>query len=151
MTLEEELKNSTPIPPRTRAIINVMFTASWLDCRMMRNMRPYGLTNPQYNILRILRGSRPNGLSVLDIKNRMIDRSSNVSRLVEKLREQGWADRVPSAEDRRMVTVFITDAGMALLEKIDEEVFSNPDHIPGAHISEAELLQLSQLLDRLRG
>lgn len=150
MTLEEELKNSTPIPPRTRAALNILFTASWLDCRMTRNMRPYGLTNPQYNILRILKGSRPNGLSVLDIKSRMIDRSSNVSRLVEKLREQGLADRIQSEDDRRMVAVYITEKGMDLLEQMNKEVFSVPDHTPGAHMSEEELVLLSGLLDKLR-
>jgi DNA-binding MarR family transcriptional regulator len=151
MTLEEELKNSTPIPPRTRAVLNVLFTASWLDCQMNRDMRKYGLTNPQYNILRILKGSRPDGLSVLDIKSRMIDRSSNVSRLVEKLREQGLVVRTPSSEDRRMVVVTITDSGLELLDKFQKEVMSNEEGFPGTNLSEEEMQQLSVLLDRLRG
>lgn len=151
MTLEEELKNSTPIPPRTRAVLNVLFTASWLDCQMNRDMRKYGLTNPQYNILRILKGSRPDGLSVLDIKSRMIDRSSNVSRLVEKLREQGLVARTPSSADRRMVVVTITDGGLELLDKIQKEVMSNEEGFPGTNLSEEEMQQLSVLLDRLRG
>lgn len=151
MTLEEELKNSTPIPPRTRAVLNILFTASWLDCQMNRDMRIYGLTSPQYNILRILRGSRPNGLSVLDIKSRMIDRSSNVSRLVEKLREQGLVERNPSAQDRRMVVVTITKEGILLLDRIQEEVMSNREGFPEANLSDTEMLQLSDLLDRLRG
>lgn len=151
MTLEEELKNSTPIPPRTRAVLNVLFTASWLDCQMNRDMRKYGLTSPQYNILRILKGSRPDGLSVLDIKSRMIDRSSNVSRLVEKLREQGLVVRTPSSADRRMVVVTITDSGLELLDKIQKEVMSNDEGFPGTNLSEEEMQQLSVLLDRLRG
>ena len=151
MTLEEELKNSTPIPPRTRAVLNILFTASWLDCQMNRDMRTYGLTSPQYNILRILRGSRPNGLSVLDIKSRMIDRSSNVGRLVEKLREQGLVERNPSAQDRRMVVVTITNEGILLLDRIQEEVMSNREGFPDAKLSDTEMLQLSDLLDRLRG
>lgn len=151
MTLEQELKNSTPIPPRTRAVLNILFTASWLDCEMSREMRPYGLTNPQYNILRILKGSRPNGLSVLDIKSRMIDRSSNVSRLVEKLREQELVERTPSAEDRRMVVVTITPKGLELLERMQMELMERRNQTIGASLSDAEMLQLSQLLDRLRG
>ena len=151
MTLEEELKNSTPIPPRTRAVLNVLFTASWLDCQMNRDMRKYGLTSPQYNILRILKGSRPDGLSVLDIKSRMIDRSSNVSRLVEKLREQGLVVRTPSSADRRMVVVTITDSGLELLDKIQKEVMSNEEGFPGTNLSGEEMQQLSVLLDRLRG
>lgn len=151
MTLEEELKNSTPIPPRTRAVLNILFTASWLDCQMNRDMRKYGLTNPQYNILRILKGSRPNGLSVLDIKSRMIDRSSNVSRLVEKLREQGLVERTPSATDRRMVVVTITIEGLRILDQIQAEVLSNQEGFPDANLSDEEMTQLSVLLDRLRG
>ncbi|MBK8192989.1 MAG: hypothetical protein IPK76_07215 [Lewinellaceae bacterium] len=68
MKLEAELKSSKPLPPRQRAVLNILFTASWLDCFLTRHLRPYGLTGPQYNILRILNGSLPKGLSVLDIK-----------------------------------------------------------------------------------
>ena len=70
MKLELELKNSKPLQAHQRATLNIMFTASWLDCMLTRQLRPYGLTGPQYNILRILNGSFPKGLSVLDIKSR---------------------------------------------------------------------------------
>jgi DNA-binding MarR family transcriptional regulator len=150
MTLEEELKNSKPIAPNARAVLNIIFTASWLDCLMSRSMRPYGLTNPQYNILRILKGSYPRGLSVLDIKSRMLDRSSNVSRLVEKLREQGLAERTPSADDRRMVVVNITEKGLDLLEHIGVDIFDNQGQHPGGKMTEAELVQLGLLLDKIR-
>ena len=150
MTLEEEIKNSKPIPPHSRAMLNIIFTASWLDCRMNRNMRRYGLTNPQYNILRILKGSHPNGLSVLDIKSRMLDRSSNVSRLVEKLREQGHVERLQNKDDRRMVTVSISAKGLDLIEQIGLNTFADAGKLPGGNMSEEELTQLANLLDKLR-
>ena len=149
MTLEEEIKNSTPIPPRTRAALNILFTASWLDCLMNRNLRNYGLTHPQYNILRILKGS-PKGLSVLDIKSRMIDRSSNVSRLVEKLREQSLVQRVSSCEDRRMVVVSITQEGLDFIEKVGESLMKDPNSAPGSTLTDAELAELSVLIDKFR-
>ena len=149
MKLEAELKNSRPLPPRQRAALNILFTASWLDCAMTRQLRPYGLTGPQYNILRILNGSYPHGLSVLDIKSRMIDRSSNVSRLVEKLRLSGLVERVPHADDRRMVIVSVSEAGKKVLHEIQQSQ-SMDEKLPGHHLSEAEAMELAHLLDKFR-
>ncbi len=150
MNIEAELKNSKPMPPRQRAMLNILFTASWLDCHLQRNLRSFGLTHPQYNILRILNGSSPNGLSVLDIKGRMIDRSSNVSRLVEKLRENGFVERVPHTGDRRMVVVSISETGKQLLADIQAAGFIDPAHMPGSKLSEAEAAELAHLLDKFR-
>ncbi len=150
MKLEAELKNSKPLAPRQRAALNILFTASWLDCAMTRQLRPYGLTAPQYNILRILNGSYPNGLSVLDIKSRMIDRSSNVSRLVEKLRISGLVERTPHSDDRRMVVVNISQEGKKLLHDIQQSQ-AMEEKLPGHHLSEAEAMELAHLLDKFRG
>ncbi|MBX2890570.1 MAG: MarR family transcriptional regulator [Saprospiraceae bacterium] len=150
MKLEAELKSTKPLQPRQRALLNIMFTASWLDCNISRQLRPYGLTGPQYNILRILNGSYPKGLSVLDIKSRMIDRSSNVSRLVEKLRISGLVERVPHAEDRRMVIVSISETGKKMLAEIEQARFMDGHGVLGSKLTEAEALELSYLLDKFR-
>ncbi|TNE54472.1 MAG: MarR family transcriptional regulator [Bacteroidetes bacterium] len=150
MNIEAELKNTKPMPPRQRALLNILFTASWLDCHLHRYLRPFGLSHPQYNILRILNGSFPNGLSVLDIKGRMIDRSSNVSRLVEKLRESGYVERVPHKNDRRMVVVTISEGGKKLLDDIKATGFVDPEKIPGNSLSETEAAELAYLLDKFR-
>lgn len=136
--------------PRERAAVNILFTASWLDCQIMRGLRPFNLTPPQYNILRILNGSHPHGLSVLDIKSRMLDRSSNVSRLVEKLRLAGMVERIPSAADRRMVVVSISETGREALAAIQLPTVKNAAGSPGNKMSEAELMELSALLDKFR-
>lgn len=150
MKLEIELKSTKPMPARQRAILNILFTASWLDCAITRQLRPFGLTGPQYNILRILNGSAPKGLSVLDIKSRMLDRSSNVSRLVEKLRVSGYAERVTHGKDRRMVVVTISESGKKLLQEIEQSRFLEANGVVGGKLTEAEALELAHLLDKFR-
>lgn len=150
MKLEMELKSTRPMTARQRAVLNILFTASWLDCTITRQLRPFGITSPQYNILRILNGSAPKGLSVLDIKSRMLDRSSNVSRLVEKLRLAGLAERVPHGKDRRMVIVTISESGKKLLSEIEQERFMDGGGPTGSKLSEAEALELGHLLDKFR-
>lgn len=150
MKLEMELKSTKPMPSRQRAVLNILFTASWLDCAITRQLRPFGITSPQYNILRILNGSLPKGLSVLDIKSRMIDRSSNVSRLVEKLRLAGFVERVTHGKDRRMVIVTISETGKKLLADIEKAQFMDGQGVAGAKLSEAETLELAHLLDKFR-
>ena len=150
MKLEMELKSTKPLAVRQRVLLNILFTASWLDCAITRQLRPYGLTAPQYNILRILNGSLPKGLSVLDIKSRMIDRSSNVSRLVEKLRLSGHIERVPHGKDRRMVVITISEAGKKLLAEIEQARFMEGSGTAGGKLSEAEALELAHLLDKFR-
>lgn len=150
MKLEQELKSTKPMPARQRATLNILFTASWLDCTMTRQLRPFGLTPPQYNILRILNGSAPKGLSVLDIKSRMLDRSSNVSRLVEKLRLADLAERVTHGKDRRMVVVTISEKGKKMLADIEQARFMEGADVVAGKLSEAEMLELAHLLDKFR-
>ncbi len=150
MKLEVELKSTKPMPARQRATLNILFTASWLDCAITRQLRPFGLTSPQYNILRILNGSAPKGLSVLDIKSRMLDRSSNVSRLVEKLRIAALVERVTHGKDRRMVIVTISETGKKLLTEIDQAQFIGGNSTLGSKLSESEALELAHLLDKFR-
>lgn len=150
MKLEAEIKSNKSLPARERAAVNILFTASWLDCLIARSLRPHGLTGPQYNILRILNGSFPQGLSVLDIKSRMLDRSSNVSRLVEKLRTSGLVERLPHNSDRRMVVVTISEIGKKMLSEIELPTVRKSKEDPGSKMSEADLLELAHLLDKFR-
>ena len=150
MKLELELKSTRPMAARQRVVLNILFTASWLDCSITRQLRPFGLTGPQYNILRILKGSVPKGLSVLDIKSRMLDRSSNVSRLVEKLRLSNHVERVPHGKDRRMVVVTISELGKKVLSDIEKAEFMDGGSPGGSKLSESESLELAHLLDKFR-
>jgi MarR family transcriptional regulator, 2-MHQ and catechol-resistance regulon repressor len=150
MRLEEEIRSTKPLMPRQRAVLNILFTASQIECEINRQLRPYQLTNPQYNIMRILKGSAPKGLSVLDIKSRMLDRSSNVSRLVEKLRERGLVERTTAKEDRRAVVVTITQAGIELADTITNKYFNSEKHLSSSQLTDEEHSLLADLLDRFR-
>jgi DNA-binding MarR family transcriptional regulator len=150
MRLEEEIKSSRTLPARQRAVLNILFTASWISAEQGRFLRQFGLTAPQYNILRILKGSAPKALTVLDIKSRMLDRSSNVSRLVEKLRSAGLVNRCTHKDDRRMVLVSISEEGLSLLAEIDSKGFTRSDFQPGQTLTENEAALLAELLDKFR-
>jgi len=148
MRIEDELQTKNFRDEKQKAQINILFTASWLNGRINNVLKPYGITHEQYNILRILRGSHPKGLSVIDIKGRMIDRMSNVSRLIEKLRKRELVARENSLDDRRMVTVELTETGIHLLKLLDNTFLS--DEVFPEILSESEAVFLSDTLDKLR-
>jgi DNA-binding MarR family transcriptional regulator len=150
MKLEEELKSSKVLAPKQRALLNILFTASWVNTKFNRDLRPYGLTNPQYNILRILKGSAPKELSILDIKSRMIDRSSNVSRLVDKLYKNELVERCNNSNDRRMLCITITALGEKVLLELDDSPLINENLTPGQALSDEEAFLLANLLDKFR-
>lgn len=129
--------------------VNLMYTNGWVCDEQMRLLKPYGLTIQQYNVLRILRGQFPNPVKVADITERMLDKMSNASRLVDKLLAKELAQRTECPNDRRAVDVVITEKGLDLLKIMDhhqnqwEQRFHN--------ITEEEADELNRLLDKLRG
>jgi DNA-binding MarR family transcriptional regulator len=136
------------IDPHLKAIINIELTNGW-QCNIQDSFfKSYQLSHQQYNILRILRGQYPKGISVNDIKRRMIDKMSNVSRLVEKLKLKGFAERVECASDRRVVFVHLTEKGLSLLADIDKTIEANLSAFNRITVEEAE--ELSRILEKLR-
>ena len=136
------------IDPHLKAIINVELTNGW-QCNIQDNFfKSYQLSHQQYNILRILRGQHPKGVSVNDIKRRMIDKMSNVSRLVEKLKQKGYLERVDCDSDRRVVFVHLTNDGLSVLAQIDETIELNMAAFKRITIEEAQ--ELSRILEKLR-
>ena len=136
------------IDPHIKALINIELTNGW-QCNIQDNFfKSYQLSHQQYNILRILRGQHPNGVSVNDIKRRMIDKMSNVSRLVEKLKQKGYVVREECAADRRVVFVLLTAVGIALLSEIDKTIGQNLSNFNRITIEEAN--ELSRILEKLR-
>ncbi|SHK97400.1 transcriptional regulator, MarR family [Chitinophaga jiangningensis] len=150
MRLEEELKQSKFKDDYQRAMLNILFTSGWVEAGILHTLKPYDLSSQQYNVLRILRGSRPSPLNLLDIQERMMDRMSNATRLVEKLRQKGLLTRKQCEENRRKVEIAITDKGLALLEELDPVVEANNKRI-FQHFSREEAALLNELLDKLRG
>lgn len=150
MSIETDIKQATPFKtPYHRVMVNLIFTSNWVADSQMRLLKPFGLTIQQYNVLRILRGQHPNPVKVSDITERMLDKMSNASRLVDKLVAKALVLRTECPSDRRAVDVVITDSGMALLKRLDVHQ-AEWDKAQHCKLTEDEAVHLSQLLDRLR-
>lgn len=148
MSIEEEIRQEKFGSEHHKAAINILFTSSWVYRRNAARLKPFGITPEQYNVMRILRGSLPAPMRLADIACRMIDRSSNATRLVEKLRTKGLVKRERCEDNRRAVDIWITDKGMALMKAIDEREHEWVASFRS--ISSSEAKELNRLLDKLR-
>lgn len=146
--IEDEILQSKFEDEYQKLVVNVLFTASWMDVKNIQRLKPYGISPQQYNVLRILRGSFPNALRLGDISERMIDKNSNATRLVEKLRLKNFVKREVCAHSRRQVDIWITQDGLLLLEKIDKSMSEWQDEFK--NLSKSEIERLNSLLDKLR-
>lgn len=131
-----------------KLMINLLYTSGWLQANQIRFFKQYDLSPEQYNVLRILRGQHPNAASVSLVQERMLDKMSNASRLIDKLKSKDLISRTECPKDRRQVDVKITVAGLSLLKKIDEERGDIRAFTGVIKRSEAKIL--NTLLDKLR-
>jgi len=122
MNLESELKQKQFNTAEERVMVNILYTAYRINDHLACILSPYKISVQQYNILRILRGQYPSCASVILLKERMIDKNSGVSRLVEKLRLKGFIERKVNENDRRQVDVKILPAGLKALKEIDQKI-----------------------------
>ena len=137
--------NSTFPSEHVKALINIKYTASYLDQVGATMLKPYGISEPQYNILRILRGAEK-AITVNQVKERMVQKSPNTTRLMDKLCEKSLIQRSRCENDRRVVYVQILDEGKKLLENIRFDGFE--PYLK--QLSESEAIQLNALLDKIR-
>ncbi len=137
--------NSKFISNKVKALINIKYTSNWLSSRENDFFKPHGISPQQYNILRILRGAKAK-IKVQVVKDRMIERAPNATRLMDKLCDKNLIERERCEHDRRVVYVQITQQGLHLLSKIDD--FKNVSFLD--KLSEEEALTLSNLLDKIR-
>jgi len=149
MKLEEELKMKKFQNARQRALLNIIFTNYWLGDKQSEIVKKYDISEQQYNVLRILRGQKGNPINLIDIRERMLHKSSNVTRLVEKLRQKGLVERVLCEENRRKVEISVTNKGLKLLTKMEPDMKKNQLEIIGK-ITAKEANQLADLLDKIR-
>ena len=149
MSLENDIKQDKFHSEYQKMAINIMFTSSWLYNGNSARLKAHGITPEQYNVLRILRGSHPQKLRLADITSRMIDKSSNATRLVEKLRQKALVTREICEANRRQVDITITAKGLALLKKVDSEADQWIQTLK--NVSQAEARELNRILDKLRG
>jgi DNA-binding MarR family transcriptional regulator len=131
-----------------KVLVNLMYTSGWLNSLQVKFFKQFNLSPQQYNVLRILRGQQPKSICVGDIQERMLDKMSNASRLVDKLLQRNLVRRDTCNKDRRRMDVCITDEGMKLLDQIDEEHVTYILQL--ITIDELEAQNLNTLLDKLR-
>lgn len=149
MEIEKEIKQARFKSEFNKAAVNIVFTAGWLSVSITKILRPYGISMQQYNILRILRGQNANPVSVKMLQERMLDKMSNASRLVEKLRRKNYVERKENDKDRRQVDVRISQQGLDVLAELD--VIMERHEFSTFKITEAQARDLNRLLDLLRG
>jgi DNA-binding MarR family transcriptional regulator len=146
--IEEEIQQKKFKSPHQKAVINLIYTANWLQNKHLGFFKAYGITGQQFNILRILKGQQSNSISATAIKARLLDQNSDVSRLLDRLAVKKLLIKKACPNDKRAFDVFITREGLNLLREIDKK----RKHIDNTlALSEEEAHQLSELLDKSRG
>ena len=148
-SIGEAIKQKEFANEYSKLMINVLYTSSWLNGLANGIFKEYNLTQQQYNSLRILRGQHPEAASVNLLKDRMIDKMSNVSRIIDKLKAKDLVTRVPCEHDRRQVDITITKEGLKLLKAIDVKMEKWEEQLHGITPEEAETV--NDILDKWRG
>ena len=150
MKLEEEIKQNTPFKNNyVKLAVNIIYTHGWLNNMYSDILKKHSITTAQYNILRILRGQHPNPASISLLKERMLDKMSDASRLVDRLILKDLVERKICPNDRRKAEVLITPKGMNLLKEL--EIIEESHKKTFANLSEEEAGILNNLLDKMRG
>jgi DNA-binding MarR family transcriptional regulator len=147
MTIDEEIKSHFNSEAQ-RSFINIFYTANHFALKLNHILKPFSISQQQYNVLRILNGQFPKPASVNLITERMLDKASNASRLVEKLRLKGFIERIECPNDRRRVNVSITKKGIALLNELTPKV--REIELKLTQFSDDELKTLNRMLDQFR-
>ena len=149
MKIEEEIKQQKKFTDEyERAVVNLFFTSGWLYNLNAARLKEFDVTPEQFNVLRILRGSYPKPMMLSEISGRMLDRSSNATRLVEKLRQKNLVKREICPDSRRQVDISITVAGLGTLTAIDNGCQEWMQSIKS--LSKIEAKELNRILDKLR-
>lgn len=148
-SLKDELKMSGFSSPYQKVLLNLMFTGTWWENRVSEILKEHGLTEQQYNVLRILKGQKGSPLNLYMIQGRMLHRMSNATRIVEKLRLKGLVDRSICQENRRQVEISITEEGERMLERVEPDVKELHEEL-AQELSEGEAEELHRLLEKVR-
>jgi MarR family 2-MHQ and catechol resistance regulon transcriptional repressor len=149
MSIEKDIHQNKFVSARQKAMINLLYTYGWVMEQIKTFLAAEDITHQQFNILRILRGAMPEPLSTLQIRERMLDKMSDTSRIVDRLLAKELVEKTTCPKDKRLVDVTISPKGLNLLDRVDRR----SDHIQDimGRLSEDEAVQLSNLLDQLRG
>ena len=148
MKIEEEIKQKKFETEFQKATLNIIFTAGWLNSHTNQVLKPFGISQEQYNVLRILRGQHPNACTLGTITERMVSKMSNATRLVDKLKNNGFVSREVCPTNRRKVDIAITHKGLELLRTIDPLI--DKKFVEIQNVSDEDLAILNGILDRIR-
>jgi DNA-binding MarR family transcriptional regulator len=149
MKIEQEIKQPKFKSQHQKVAINLIFTANWLEAKQQDFFKPFGITPSQYNILRILRGQQPNKISGAEIKSRMLDRNSDIPRLLDRLILKNLISKTPCPNDKRAADIVITEKGLDVLGQIDSHI--DLSEKTAIRLTKDEAAHLSDLLDKCRG
>jgi DNA-binding MarR family transcriptional regulator len=149
MGLEKDIKQQHFTSENQKLIINLVFTNNWLTEKIRDFLSTEDITLQQFNILRILRGSHPRPLSTLTIRERMLDKMSDTSRIVDRLVLKGLVDKKTCPSDKRLVDISITEEGKKVLATIDQKEKEMMAVI--TNLNQGEMKMLNGLLDKMRG
>ena len=149
MTLEEEIKTKKFPNAKLRSALNVSFTSYWLNDQWSAIFKQFDLSQPQYNVLRILRGQKGKAINLMDIQDRMLQKNSNTTRLVDRLLKKNLVERMTCEENRRKVEISITKQGLKLLADIDP-LLHQQEAIIFKKFTNKDADQLNYLLNKLR-
>ncbi len=148
MSLEKDIRQPVFRNQHQKAAVNIIYTYNWIAEYQKKFFDKESITSQQYNILRILKGALPKPISTLQIRERMLDKMSDTSRIVDRLVNKGLVNKTTCNADKRLVDVAITDKGLSLLQRLDQKN-QEMDALLGA-LSEQEAEILNQLLDKIR-
>ena len=149
MEIEKEIASNKFENNHQKAIVNLIYTYGWITNLLKQRLNKHKITLQQFNILRILRGQHPNPATINLLKDRMLDKMSDASRIVERLVQKELVQRCTNDKDRRAVDIRISSKGLEILQKLDSEMSSTD--ILKENISNEEAELLSSLLDKMRG
>lgn len=149
MNIEDVLRINSPLAPSKKTIVHMMYTGDYVLNKINGVLKPFDLTSQQYNVLRILRGQKGEAVSLSTIQERMINKNSNTTRLLDKLVIKKLVLREVDPENRRKLKVNITEQGKKILEKIDPLVDAVED-MTTKNLSLSEMKTLNNLLERIR-
>jgi DNA-binding MarR family transcriptional regulator len=144
--IEDEIKQAKFVSSLQKAVVNLIYTSNWLQSRQQNFFKTFGITGQQYNILRILKGQHPKSISATEIKSRMLDRNSDVSRLLDRLASKRLITKQTCPNDKRATDVLITREGISLLKDIGK----NQRQDGFLSLTDDEASALSDLLDKAR-
>ncbi len=132
------------------AIMEIIRTGHWITDSVSRELKEFDIYEPQFNVLRILAGAKGKPVSVNTILENMVQRSSNVTRIVDKLESKGLVERTLCAEDRRKMDIIITDKGLRLLKRLNAKVWAFHEPMSN-NLTELEAKTLTHLIQKLKG